>query len=74
MPEVPAPQISNPINVAKMQDLRAIARDFEISVDEAIERYSWVDNFSILLDQLRDGGVGSTAGSLGSYFLASEAV
>lgn len=40
MPEVPAPQISNPINVAKMQDLRAIARDFEISVDEAIERYS----------------------------------
>ena len=54
MPDVPAPKIGDAPNEAEMEDLRFIARQEGISVQEAIERYGWQDNFSLAVAQIEE--------------------
>lgn len=51
--EVAAPQIEDQISSAEMQDLRLVAEQNGISLDEAIARYAWNDNFSLAVDSIR---------------------
>jgi len=53
MPDVKPPQIGDPIGEAEMQDLRTVADQREISLDEAIERYAWHDDFAMAADKIR---------------------
>ncbi|WP_130413347.1 hypothetical protein [Xylanimonas ulmi] len=51
--EVAALRIDDSISTAEMQDLRLVAEQNGISLDEAIDRYAWNDNFSLVVDTIR---------------------
>ena len=63
LPDVPAPRIDSGISVAEMQDLRTLASQSGMTIDEAIERYAWNDNFSLAVHLIRDGMPDSFAGA-----------
>ncbi|TNU75781.1 hypothetical protein FH969_05650 [Miniimonas arenae] len=53
VPNVPALRIDDSISAAEMQDLRLVAEQNGISLDEAITRYAWNDNFALVVDTMR---------------------
>ena len=63
LPDVPAPKIGDAPNDAEMDDLRFVARQEGISVQEAIERYGWRDNFSLASSQIREAVPHAFAGA-----------
>jgi hypothetical protein len=62
-PDVAPPQINDPPNEAELQDLQRVADQFGISLQEAIDRYAWNDNFSLLVAKIRSEFPGAYADS-----------
>ena len=54
LPEASSPEIGDPPSDAELQDLQAIADREGISLQEAIDRYAWRDNFSLAVSRVRD--------------------
>ena len=54
LPEAGPPEIDDPPSDAELQDLQAIADREGISLQEAIDRYAWRDNFSLAVSRVRD--------------------
>jgi streptogrisin C len=54
LPDVPAPQIADPISEAELTDLKSYARQEGLSLEFVIERYGWADNFALAVDKLRE--------------------
>ncbi len=53
VPDVAPPEIHDPPSEAELQDLQRIADQKGITLQEAIDRYGWNDNFSMLVGLLR---------------------
>ena len=53
VPEVPPPGIGDPISDAELEDLQAVANHYGISLQAAIDRYAWNDNFSLAVAKIR---------------------
>ena len=54
LPEAPPPKIDDPPSEAELQDLQAVADQYGISLQEAIDRYAWNDNFSLAVSKIRE--------------------
>ncbi len=54
LPDVPAPKIGDAPNEAELEDLQFIAIQEGISLQTAIERYGWRDNFSLAASQIEE--------------------
>ena len=52
--EAPPPTIGDGIRDAELEDLQTVAEQMNMSLDEAIERYAWNDNFALAMDDLRE--------------------
>lgn len=53
-PEAAPPEIDDPPSEAELQDLQFIANQDDISLQEAIDRYAWRDNFSLATSRIRE--------------------
>ena len=62
-PEAAPPKIDDPPSDAELQDLQFIANQEGISLQEAIDRYAWRDNFSLAVSKIREAAPGSFAGA-----------
>lgn len=62
--EAPAPQIGDGIGDAEMQDLETLASVQGMTVEEAIARYAWNDNFAVAVERIQavDAGEFNSAG------------
>ena len=58
-----APEIDDAISEAELQDLQAVADQYGISLQEAIERYAWNDNFSEAVSRVREAAPAAFAGA-----------
>ena len=54
LPEVAEPQISDAVSDTELEDLRAVARQMGISLQAAIDRYAWNDNFALAVAKIRE--------------------
>ena len=54
LPDVPAPKIGDAPSEAELDDLQFIADQESISLQTAIERYGWRDNFSLAVKQIQE--------------------
>ncbi|MFP3974869.1 MAG: S1 family peptidase [Dehalococcoidia bacterium] len=54
VPEAAPPEIDDPISDAELQDLQAIASQKGISLQAAIDRYAWNDNFALAVAKIRE--------------------
>ena len=52
-PEMAPPEIDDPPSAAELEDLQAAADQKGISLQEAIDRYAWNDNFSLAVSGIR---------------------
>ena len=57
------PEIDDPPSPAELEDLQFIADQKGISLQEAIERYAWRDNFSLAASRIRDAAPETFAGA-----------
>ena len=62
-PEASPPEIGDPPSPAELSDLQAIADRKGISLQEAIDRYAWRDNFSLAVSRIRAVAPGTFAGA-----------
>lgn len=62
-PDVDAPQIGDSINEAELADLRTVANQRGISIQAAIDRYAWNDNFALAVARIRQASPGAFAGA-----------
>ncbi len=53
-PEVAPPGIDDAISDAELQDLQTVASQSGISLQEAIDRYAWNDNFAFAVSEIRE--------------------
>ena len=58
-----APEIGDAISDAELQDLQAVADQYGIPLQEAIERYAWNDNFSQAVSRISEAAPGAFAGA-----------
>ena len=61
--EASPPEIDDPPNIAELEDLQFIADRKGISLEEAIERYAWNDNFSLAVSRIREVAPATFAGA-----------
>ncbi len=52
--EVAPPEIDAAISDAELSDLQTVASQFGISLQEAIDRYGWNDNFALAVSKIRE--------------------
>lgn len=52
--EVAPLSVGDPISDAELQDLETIADQSDMSLQEAIDRYAWNDNFAVAVADIRD--------------------
>lgn len=62
-PEVASPEIGDPISEAELQDLQSLASQSGISLQAAIDRYAWNDNFALAVARIREALPGDYAGA-----------
>ena len=62
-PESSPPEIDDPPNAAELEDLQFIADQEGISLQEAIDRYGWHDNFSLAASRIREAAPDTFAGA-----------
>ena len=62
-PEASPPEIDDPPSPAELSDLQAIADQKGISLQEAIDRYAWNNNFSLAVSRVRAAAPGTFAGA-----------
>ena len=53
LPEVAEARIGDSVDAAELEDLFFMAEREEISLEEAIERFGWQDNFALVIDEIR---------------------
>ena len=63
VPEAPPPEIDDPPSDAELQDLQAVADREGISLQEAIDRYAWHDNFSKMASGISEVALEDFAGA-----------
>ncbi|MFW6195027.1 MAG: hypothetical protein ACOC5M_00715 [Chloroflexota bacterium] len=63
MPDLPPPQIDDPVSDAELRDLRFIAERKGITLQEAIDQYAWRDNFSLAAQRIRESFPEAFAGA-----------
>ena len=63
LPEVAPPEIDDLPSDAELQDLQFIADQDGISLQEAIDRYAWHDNFSLATSGIREAAPEDFAGA-----------
>ncbi|MFA5056209.1 MAG: hypothetical protein WC562_08620 [Dehalococcoidia bacterium] len=51
--EAAPPEIDDPISDAELRDLKSVASQEGISLQEAIDRYAWNDNFALAVARIR---------------------
>ena len=61
--EVAPPQIDDPPSDTELIDLQAVTDQYGISLQEAIDRYAWRDNFSLAVSKIREAAPASFAGA-----------
>ncbi len=61
--EVAPPKIDDPISDAEMRDLQTVAEQMGISLQAAIDRYAWNDNFSLAAAMVSESFPDSYAGA-----------
>lgn len=54
LPDKAQPQINDPISDAELEDLQAIADQKGMSLQAAIDRYAWNDNFALAVASVRE--------------------
>lgn len=59
LPDVAQPQIDDPISGAELEDLRTVANQKGMSLQAAIDRYAWNDNFALAVSKIRDASPGA---------------
>ena len=62
-PEASPPEIDDPPSSAELSDLQAIADRKGISLQEAIDRYGWNNNFALAVSRIRAAAPGTFAGA-----------
>ena len=62
-PEVSPPEIDDPPNTADLSDLQAVADRKGITLQEAIDRYGWNDNFALAVSRIREAAPATFAGA-----------
>ena len=62
-PEASPPEIDDPPSSAELSDLNAIADQKGISLQEAIKRYAWNDNFALAVSRIREAATPTFAGA-----------
>ena len=62
-PEAPPRQIDDPPSDTELIDLQAVADQYGISLQEAIDRYAWNDNFSLAVSKIRVAAPATFAGA-----------
>ena len=62
-PESSPPEIEDPPNSAELSDLQAVADRKGISLQEAIDRYAWNDNFALAVSKIREEAPATFAGA-----------
>lgn len=63
IPDVARPQIDDPISDAELEDLRALASQQGMSLQAAIDRYGWNDNFAIAVSTVREASAEAFTGA-----------
>lgn len=63
LPDVAAPKIGDPPNAAEMEDLERIATQYGMSLQDAIDRHAWNDNFSLAVQKIRESSPEAFAGA-----------
>lgn len=61
--EVAPPEIDDPISCAELEDLKAVARQYGMSLQAAIDRYAWNDNFALAVQRVREAAPAVFAGA-----------
>jgi hypothetical protein len=54
LPDVTAPTVGGAPNEAELQDLQAIAKQSGMSLEAAIDRYAWNDNFALAVAEIQE--------------------
>ena len=62
-PKAPPRQIDDPPSDTELIDLQAVADQYGISLQEAIDRYAWNDNFSLAVSKIRVAAPATFAGA-----------
>ena len=62
-PEESPPEIEDPPSSAELSDLQAVADRKGISLQEAIDRYGWNDNFALAVSKIREAAPTTFAGA-----------
>lgn len=63
LPDVAAPEVSDGISEAEMEDLQTLANQSGRPLDEVIKRYAWNDNFGVAVAEIRKAHGDSYAGA-----------
>ena len=63
LPDVAQPQIDDPISEAELEDLQAVAEQEGMSLQAAIDRYAWNDNYALAVASVREAHPGAIAGA-----------
>lgn len=63
IPDVARPQIDDPMIDAELEDLRALASQQGTSLQAAIDRYAWNDNFAITVSEVREASPDAFTGA-----------
>jgi hypothetical protein len=63
LPDVAPPQIDDAISDTELEDLATIAEQNEMSLEAAIDRYAWNDNFALMVAAVRDAAPNAFAGA-----------
>ena len=62
-PEASPPEIDDPPYTAELSDLQAVADRKGITLQEAIDRYGWNDNFALAVSRIREAAPATFAGA-----------
>lgn len=63
LPDVAAAQIDDPVSGAELEDLTALASQKGMSLQAAIDRYAWNDNFALAVSTVREASPESFTGA-----------
>ncbi len=63
LPEESPPEIDDPVSDAELQDLQSVADQTSISLQAAIDRYAWNDNFALAVAKIREASPAAFAGA-----------
>ncbi len=63
LPDVGSPRIADSVSDAELEDLQTIANQKGVSIQAAIDRYAWNDNFALAVSMIREASPEAFAGA-----------